>query len=117
MILARVSLSWPVKELSPNARVHWAQKARAAKSHRAEARTMTPPVPRWEWPVSVEIKAHPPDRRRRDMDNVLASLKPALDGVAEGLGVDDSRFRLVFKWGEPVKGGRVDIVARGLPDG
>ena len=30
--------------------------------------------------------------RRRDRDNAMASLKAALDGIAEALGVDDSRF-------------------------
>jgi len=38
------------------------------------------------------IDAYPPDNRRRDADGVLASLKSALDGVADALGIDDHRF-------------------------
>lgn len=30
-------LPWPSKDLSPNARVHWARKARAVKSSREQA--------------------------------------------------------------------------------
>lgn len=36
----------------------------------------------------------PAPRRRQDEDNVLASLKPFLDGVADALGVNDARFRI-----------------------
>ena len=31
-------------------------------------------------------------RRKRDGDNALAGLKSAFDGIAQALGVDDSRF-------------------------
>ena len=31
-----IDLPWPPKELSPNARVHWTKKAKAAKAYRLE---------------------------------------------------------------------------------
>jgi len=34
-----------------------------------------------------------PDKRRRDIDGCLSSLKSALDGIALAMGVDDSQFR------------------------
>lgn len=36
----------------------------------------------------------PPDRRHRDLDNCIASIKAGLDGLADVLGVDDSRWTL-----------------------
>jgi len=42
---------------------------------------------------------------------VMASLKAHLDGIADGLGVDDSRFvpLLMPDWGEVVKGGLITV--------
>ncbi len=64
-------------------------------------------------PVSLEITFHPPDERRRDLDNCLASIKLGLDGIAEALGIDDRHFHpITIDWGEVVKGGRVDILIK-----
>jgi len=41
-------------------------------------------------PVKFSITFYCPDRRRRDIDNLLASLKPSLDGIANATGIDDS---------------------------
>jgi crossover junction endodeoxyribonuclease RusA len=43
------------------------------------------------------------------LDNLLASMKAGLDGLADALGVDDSRWRLLIEMGEPVKGGCVCV--------
>ena len=41
--------------------------------------------------ANVQIEVTPPDRRRRDKDNLLASLKAAFDGAQDaGLIADDS---------------------------
>lgn len=56
--------------------------------------------------LEIVVMAYPPDRRRRDLDNVLKAL---LDGLEHG-GVyhDDSQVRrLVAEKFEPVDGGRV----------
>ena len=37
-----------------------------------------------------------PDNRKRDADNMLAASKALLDGMAQALGIDDSRFRPVL---------------------
>lgn len=99
-----IVLPWPPRELHPNARVHWSKRAKAAKSARRYAYAETiqlvrkhgDPVPdRLAQPAGrlhVWIDAYPPDRRRRDTDGVLSSLKSALDGIADALGVDDQRF-------------------------
>ena len=41
-------------------------------------------------PVKFSITFYCPDRRRRDLDNLLASLKHGLDGIAHATGIDDS---------------------------
>lgn len=99
--LMTVTLSLPPKALSPNSRPHWAAKARATKAHRGEAFLMTQrEVRRLNITIDddCELLIRPlflyRVERRRDRDNAMASLKAALDGVAEALGVDDSRFVL-----------------------
>ena len=89
-----VTLPWPPRELSPNARGHWGAKARAAKKYRAacwalakEAQLVAP-----EGPIHVWLDFIPPSRRHHDVDNCVASMKSGLDGLADALGVNDSRF-------------------------
>jgi crossover junction endodeoxyribonuclease RusA len=60
-------------------------------------------------PLLVKITFRPPDKRRRDLDNALSSIKAGLDGVADAIGVDDRHWALMLQWGEPVKGGAVEL--------
>ena len=41
----------------------------------------------------MKITFFTPDNRKRDLDNLLAAMKPALDGMARAIGVDDALFR------------------------
>lgn len=108
-----VELPWPAKELSPNARQHWAAAARAKKAYRARCRALGLAaglglVPASAERLAVHLDFFPPDKRARDWDNMIASMKAGLDGLADAMGVDDSRWRLGFEvWDEPVKEGRV----------
>ena len=93
-------MPWPVmRELSPNWRGHWSGKARAKKKLRAAwaacaleqgARRLLVPA------LSVRLEFVPPDRRARDLDNLLASCKAGLDGLADVLGVDDSKWSIAI---------------------
>ena len=80
-----VTLPWPPKELSPNARIHWSKKARAAKKYLADCYYLAKqdlfPV-EWEGPIKLKITFSPPDARHRDLDNMVASIKSGLDGLA-----------------------------------
>lgn len=61
---------------------------------------------------SLHIAFHPPDLRRRDIDNLLASLKSAIDGICDAWQIDDSRFRrIALEMMDKVKGGKVVITA------
>jgi len=114
--IARMVFPWPSRNLSPNARLHWAQKHKAVKAARlaawALAREAVAGVDRSQWGagrIALRVTLFPPDARRRDFDNAIASLKATLDGLADAMVVDDSRFRPVFAFGEPVKGGKVAV--------
>lgn len=45
--------------------------------------------------VPVVLTFHAPDKRHRDLDNLLAASKAALDGVAAALHMDDREFEPV----------------------
>ena len=86
-----ITMSLPPKELSPNARPHWAAKSRAAKAHRMEARVMTPTALLdvalgVDWSVAtVRPMFFHKTRHKRDRDNLSASLKAARDGIADAM--------------------------------
>lgn len=109
-------LPWPSRDLHPNARVHWGRRSKAAKAARSAA-TLYALATGWrpglfpgDGPIHVWIDGYGTDRRRRDADGLLSSLKPALDGIADALGIDDRRF-VPHSWVKPevVKGGEVRI--------
>ena len=53
---------------------------------------------------------YPPDRRQRDDDGLLSSMKAARDGIADALGINDSRFvSHPYIKDEVRKGGMVEI--------
>lgn len=107
-----IILPWPDKVLSPNSRVHWSKKAKATKSARTHAgwATKAAKLPiEGEGHIDLHIIFMPPDKRRRDTDNMISSIKGVIDGVADGLGVNDSRFVLHIGVGDVRKGGQVLI--------
>lgn len=107
-----VVLPWPPAALSPNARSHWAIRSRAAKSYRMQcflfalqAGLVAP-----EGRILLDLEFLPPTRRRRDDDNLTAAFKAGRDGLADALGIDDSRFvSLVRLSDEPYQGGAVRV--------
>lgn len=114
-----IRLSWPPRELSPNARIHWGKKSRATKNYRAEAVIATQAAfgaayraPN-ETEIPVIITFHPPDSRGRDDDNIIASFKAARDGIAQAMRTDDKWFRPRYQFGEPVNGGCVMVAIGG----
>ena len=114
-----VSLPWPDKRLSPNARTHWAILAKVKKLARADAHTLaTIAIPlrdkraiaAVEGRIPIVVRFYPPDARLRDDDNAIASFKAARDGLADALGIDDRRFLPTYQFMEPEKPGRVEVV-------
>ena len=112
----RIELPWPDPSLAPNRKNghHWGSTHAAKGKRLADARLLTLAAMRQAGYVpttgtlALTLTFCAPDRRRRDLDNLLAALKADFDGVAQALGVDDQLFEpLTLRRGEPVKGGRV----------
>lgn len=62
-------------------------------------------------PLIVDVVVHPPDRRRRDIDNVQKALLDALQHA--GAYSDDSQIiRLSIERGRPVDGGKTIVQIR-----
>lgn len=92
-----LTLPWPPKDLSPNARVHWTKRSKAAKAYRKECGwqvVAAGPRPKFapSGPITLDVEFVEPDNRKRDLDNMLASIKAGIDGIADALGVNDRRF-------------------------
>jgi crossover junction endodeoxyribonuclease RusA len=118
--MTRIELPWPARELSPNARGHWAKQARFKKGARelagwtarqANMGWSMPVIETLAYDVSLKITVTfcPPDKRRRDLDNAIASFKASQDGIADALGIDDSKWAVSYRFGEVVKGGKVVV--------
>ena len=116
-------LPWPDRVLHPNARVHWAKRSKATKAARAGAHLLALEAGwhRIAWPegrLHLWFDFYPPDRRRRDDDGLLASMKAARDGIADALGIDDTRFVSHPRLRDEVRpGGEVHVRITGGPDG
>lgn len=117
-------MSLPPKQLSPNARVHWAAKAKAVREYRQEAAlrasaTYIPDQPpRWDRArTKVVFNFH--RRGRRDRDNHAAMLKSLWDGLVDaGVLVDDAGLShdfLEFQVDKSIPTGVAVIVSKVAP--
>lgn len=111
-----VTLCWPPAILLPNHKSHWKDKALAVKGQRqlAHWECKIARLARMTGPVGVHMFFYPPDRRRRDEDGMISSLKAALDGVSDAIGVDDHLFRLSHTVGDIIKRGRVVVTLKSM---
>ena len=77
----------PERVLSPNARVHWTVKYRAARRLKDAVILLTrEAVRKQEWTAPekaiLQFTVCLTSRRRRDADNIVAMMKPAQDALA-----------------------------------
>jgi crossover junction endodeoxyribonuclease RusA len=106
-----VTLPWPPKELNPNAGGHWSKVAKAKRNYRHACAVVarSQGARRIEAErLAVHLTFVPPDRRVRDDQNCMAAMKSGLDGLADVLGVDDSRWRTSYEMA-PGVGGMVRV--------
>ncbi len=83
--------------VSANRRGHWAKHASKIRAWRyaTAMHVRAVGVPRCE-SIRVTVWVSPPDRRRRDRDNLRATLKHILDGIVDArVVVDDTPDRVV----------------------
>ena len=109
--MVSITLPWPPSELSPNQRQHWAKLAGAKKIYRAACATQArlQGLDRMAAQrLHLSLIFYPPTRRAYDLDNLLARMKAGLDGLADVLGVDDSRWSLAIQKAGEV-GGYVEV--------
>jgi crossover junction endodeoxyribonuclease RusA len=110
-----IELPWPPRELHPNARVHWAKRAKAAKQARTLGwgMTLTAGIRRNDPDIPKDLKVtavfFPPDDRKRDADGMLSNIKSYLDGISDVIGVDDSKWQIAIRREAKKKGGLVRI--------
>lgn len=118
-----VTLPWPDKKLSPNARTHWRSAARVKAEASDGAYWLTRQAMGAQFgPATTKIShdgasdiildqvACPPNKAQRDRDNLDSSLKAARDGMAKALGVNDRFFRPTgIQWGEVRRNGEIVI--------
>jgi len=108
--MVAVELPWPDRRLHPNARVHWAAKAKAVKQARTDAAWWAKAAgvrPSKAQALNVSVVFFPPDKRRRDTDGMLSACKAYIDGIADAIGVDDSAWNLSMRRDEPREYGAV----------
>lgn len=89
----RISLPYTKPPLSLNDRLHWRTKARLTKTIRSvvEALARAARLKPVEGHATVTLHYQPRDNRRRDADNLYATVKPCLDGLRDaGVLRDDS---------------------------
>lgn len=95
-------LPWATPPLTLNGRMHWATKARVTAEVRAAVNVLAR-VARIPLLNHVHVRLHyvPRDGRRRDQDNIVATLKPCLDGLVDARVIpDDTPQHLT--WSPPV---------------
>ncbi len=112
MILS-IALPWPDKHLSPNSRTHNKAKIPYVQAARELAFCAVREQPQYDWQgmdggLMMIVTAHPPDRIRRDLDNVLSSLKSYQDGICQAMHIDDYQIiEIRISWGIVIKDGAI----------
>ena len=99
-----IVLPFPPSSLSGHNKGHWRQRYEVTRKHRNWARVATQAakvrgIPD-EGDIRVRIVFCPPNLRG-DRTNFPNRMKPYLDGIAEGLGVNDARFLPTYEFRPP----------------
>jgi len=97
----KIILAFPDFSLSPNRKngKHWTSTSKSKESRYQSAfyttkqamKNYTMP----KIPHELNITFIEPDKRRRDLDNMLSSLKQDIDAICKALGIDDRVFDTV----------------------
>lgn len=85
-----VETPWQAPPLTANQRYHWRKKAAITSDIRQWARLLFRTT-YLQAPITVQLDWHVPDKRRRDVDNAVPTLKAICDGLVDaGLVPDDT---------------------------
>lgn len=107
-----IVLPFPPASLSGHNTGHWSKKSGDVASLRLIAKDRTKKasyaVGEGEGDIRIHFRFVPPDNRG-DRVNFPNRLKPLIDGIADGLGVNDKRFLPSYEFAAPEKPGRVEV--------
>lgn len=100
----------PYRQLSQNARLHWAVKRKWTVSARNEACIEAMSVlsrGKWEMPTKATIyyEFTVKDNRRRDVENLIAACKAHVDGIVDAGVITDDRWEVLTFGGAMVTKG------------
>lgn len=120
-----VRLPFPAAELFPNRAKgrHWGGLSAVRAKQKSDAFYATKAAGVFEdkgGNIPLSLLYMTPDKRKRDLDGLLAASKNLLDGMAQALGVDDSRFKpILVDWvqGEKKVGALVAAVGVSIVSG
>jgi len=112
-----LNLPWFPDELKANSRVQHRYSTGVKSRYKSDCKTLAM-VKRTRFPdegnIPLNIWFDKPTYHSRDLDNCLASIKYALDAIADAWGVNDARFYpITIDWGTITEGGNVKIEAWG----
>lgn len=116
-----IQLPWPDKSISPNARERWG-KIGAVTVARNEAYALAlqqlagqDPLPTRATSVRIDVLFRPPNKRQRDLDNLIAMCKSYQDGIFLAIGSNDSIIREAnYRIGTPATDGQVWFMIQDL---
>lgn len=92
-----ITLPLPHRVLSPNGRAHWRQKASEIRAYRRRSQVAAWTATfgyrdQFPWHAAeIEIAWFAKTARKVDQDNVIASMKSAIDGLVDGGILSDDR--------------------------
>lgn len=105
-----IELPWPPASLSGHNTGHWRSKSSIVAKHREWARlaahSLASARVNGAGDIEIVVTFVPPNRRG-DRINFPNRMKPYFDGIADALGVNDSRFLPTFIFADPQPGGKV----------
>ena len=114
-----IEIPWPPATLSGHNNGHWSSKTGIVAKHRTWAKLATlaaDPIPVPDTgDIRVSFTFYPPDNRG-DRCNFPCRLKPAIDGIAEALGVNDKRFLPSYHFAQPSSHPKVVVHIASLAD-
>ncbi len=108
-----IRFPFPDSRLSPNKRVHRIYLTRV-REYARQIGFLIAKDARWSFsgkkPLELKITICPPDRRKRDDDNIYSSFKSYRDGIFKALELDDSLVsRTVLERGKVEKDGALYV--------
>lgn len=92
-----IPLSFGTPPLTANQRLHWRRRADLTRTVRHEVAIRAAGKGPLDPPITVCLHYRPRDRRRRDADNLVPTLKACADGLVDARLVDDDTPDLMVK--------------------